>query len=109
MWLCHGLEHRARNTRELILLRFWQVCVVDKFWSQRSHTSEHADATEIRVLVEGWNEETCVGSRFAACMWMYTKAVLSDRQGPTQEELRRKTTGCRNSTSSCRKLKNLRH
>ena len=39
--------------------------------------------------VEGWNEEKWVGSKFSACMWLYTEAVLCDRRGPTQEELRR--------------------
>ena len=34
-------------------------------------------------------EETWVGSRFAACMWIYTKAVLGDGQENTQEYLRR--------------------
>ena len=31
-----------------------------------------------------------VGSRNAACMWIFTKAVLCDGRGPTQENLRRK-------------------
>ena len=39
---------------------------------------------------EGWNEEECVGSRLAPCMWIFTEAILYDGQGPTQENLLRK-------------------
>ena len=35
-------------------------------------------------------EEQWVGSNFAACMWIYTKAVLSDGQESTQECLKRR-------------------
>ena len=38
--------------------------------------------------VEGWIDEEWVGSNFAACMWLYTNAVLCDGQAPTQEDLR---------------------
>ena len=31
--------------------------------------------------VEGWNEEKWVGSKFAASVWIYTKAVLCDGCG----------------------------
>ena len=58
--------------------------------SRRAHTSKCAGTTEVCVQVEGWNEEKWVCSRFAACLWIDTKAVLCDGQGPPQEELRRK-------------------
>ena len=38
--------------------------------------------------IEGWEEEKLVGSSFAACMWIYTKAVLCDGQENTQDYLR---------------------
>ena len=42
--------------------------------------------------IQGWEEEETYGwgSRFAACMWIYTKAVLCDGQESTQEYLRRR-------------------
>ena len=49
--------------------------------------------------VEGWNEEKWVGTKFAACMWVYTEAVLCDGQGPTQEGLRRRLSTIRESVS----------
>ena len=39
--------------------------------------------------VEGWNEKEWAGSRFVACMWIYTNAVMCDGQEPTQEEMMR--------------------
>ena len=39
-------------------------------------------------MVKGWNEEKWVGSKFAACMWMYTKAVLFDGRGLPSQDLR---------------------
>ena len=35
-------------------------------------------------------EEKLLGSRFAACMWIYTEVVLSNGQEVTQEYLRRR-------------------
>ena len=40
--------------------------------------------------IEGWEEEQLVGSRFAACVWICTKAVLCDGQDSTQDYLRRR-------------------
>ena len=38
--------------------------------------------------IEGWEEEKkLVGSRFAACMWINTKAVICNGQENTQEYL----------------------
>ena len=37
--------------------------------------------------IEGWEEEDGVGSRFAACMWIHSKAVICDRHENTQEYL----------------------
>ena len=38
--------------------------------------------------VEGWNEGKWVGSKFAACMWIYTKALLRDGRGRPPHDLR---------------------
>ena len=33
----------------------------------------------------GWEDEETRGSKFAACMWIYTKGVLTSGQKPTPE------------------------
>ena len=38
--------------------------------------------------VEGWNEEQWVGSKFAARMWIYTKAVMCGGRGRPPQDLR---------------------
>ena len=38
--------------------------------------------------VEGWNEGKCVGSKFAASMWIYTKVVICDGRGRLPQHLR---------------------
>ena len=48
----------------------------------------YSSRTKDRVMdkVEGWNGEEWVGSKFAACMWIYTEAVLCDGRGrPPQD------------------------
>ena len=40
--------------------------------------------------VEGWNKEKWVGSKFAACMWTYTQAVLCDGHRRPPQDLRQK-------------------
>ena len=81
-----GLGHKAKNTREYVLLIFWQDCVADRLGcregnppntlappkSMFSHVMTGID------MVEEWNEERMVGSGSVACMWIYTKAVLCD-------------------------------
>ena len=37
---------------------------------------------------EEWNEEEWVGSKFAACMWIYTQAVLCDGHRRPPQDLR---------------------
>ena len=52
--------------------------------------------------IGGWEEEEeekKVGSRFAACMWIYTEAVLCDGQKSTQEYLRRRLLSSMRSVS----------
>ena len=96
-WPDPGLSHKARNTREHVLVRFWQHCVADRFGRREAippntlalSKSRFSYAMTVMDEVEGWNEEKWVRSRFVACMWNYTKAALCDGQGPTQENLRR--------------------
>ena len=95
-WPYHGLDHKAKKTREYVLQKFWQDYVPDKF-GRRDAIPPNALAVPKSVFcyamtvmdkVEGWNEEQWVGSNFAACTWLYTEVVLYDGQGPTPEDLR---------------------
>ena len=45
-------------------------------------------AMTVMDKVEGWNEEEWVGSNFAACMWIYTSAVLCYGRGRPPQDLR---------------------
>ena len=71
----------------------WQDYVPDKF-GRRDATPPNAlavpksvfsNAVTVMDKVEGWNEEEWAGSKFAACMWVYTMAVLSDGKGPRKK------------------------
>ena len=43
-------------------------------------------AMTVMDKISGWeDEEKWVGSKFAACMWIYTKRVLAGGQNPTPE------------------------
>ena len=45
--------------------------------------SMFSHAMTVMDKVVGWAEEEWVGSRLAACTWIYTKGVLCDGQRPT--------------------------
>ena len=47
-----------------------------------------SDAMTVMDKVGRWNEEKCVGSKCAASMWIYTKAVLCDGRGRPPQDLR---------------------
>ena len=95
-WPFHGLEHKAKKTRECVLQGFWQDHVSDKVERRDAippsalavPKSVFSCAMTVMDKVEGRNEEKWVGSKFAACLWVYTKAVLCDGRGPTPEDLR---------------------
>ena len=97
-WPDPELSHKARNTREFVLLTFCQDCVADRLGRREAippntvalPKSVFSYAMTVMDKVEGWEEEQWVGSRLAACMWTCTKAVLCDGRGPTHENLRRK-------------------
>ena len=64
-WPDPGLSHKARNTREDVLLRIWQDCGADRF-GRREAVPPNALALQKSVFVcamtvmdkvEGWNEE----------------------------------------------------
>ena len=79
-WHYHGMDQKAKRTRECVLQKFWQDCISDKN-GRRDNIPPNALAVPktafsyaITVIdkVEGWNEEKWVWSKFAACMWVNT-------------------------------------
>ena len=81
----------ARKTRTSVLNRYWQKHISDKNdmppcvkrpYSRRLHAAvpkaTFSFAMALMDKVGGWNEENWVGSNFAACMWIYSIAVLSN-------------------------------
>ena len=95
-WPYHGMDHEAKKKREYVLQKMWQDCVADKFGRRdeippnalAEPKSVFSYAMTVMVKVDGWNEEKWVGSKFAACMWIHTKAAQSAGQGRSPEGLR---------------------
>ena len=91
-WPHHGMSDYALRTRSSVLHRFWRDHISDKN-SRRGNIPPYARAPlvvpkatfsfamTVMDKVEGWNEEKCLGSKFASSMWIYTKAVLCDGCG----------------------------
>ena len=83
----------TKYTREYVLSELWQIFVEDSL-VRREALHTHMDAqsksvfyhamTVVDKIEEREEEETLVGSRFAACMWIYIEVVLSDGQEVTQ-------------------------
>ena len=79
-----GLSHKAKIAREYVLLRFWQDCVADRSGRREAilpntlalPKSVFSYAMTVLDKVEGWTEEKWIGSRLAACMWIYTNCVM---------------------------------
>ena len=77
-WTSAELSERAKFTRAFVLTQFGQSCVNDKFDLDNAiqTKAEFSCAMTVMDKIGGWEEEHCVGSRFAARMWTYTKAVI---------------------------------
>ena len=80
------MDHKAKRTREYVLQKFWQDYISDQN-GRRDNIPPNALAVPktafsfsmtVTDKVEGWSEEKWVGSKFAACMWIYTEAILCD-------------------------------
>ena len=72
----------------------------DKPYIHPRSKSVFSHAMTVMDKIEGWEEdEKWVGSRFAACMWIYTITMLCDGQGSTQEYLRRRLLSIMESVS----------
>ena len=97
-WHYHGMNSNAVRTRSSVLQRFWRDHISDKN-GRRGNTPPNALAAlaapkatfsfamTVMDKVGGWNEEEWV-SKFAASMWIYTKAVRCDGHGRPPKDLR---------------------
>ena len=101
IWRNHEWGKRGRHMREYVLNEFWQIFVDDRPVRREAiqHTHTHECTIENSVLLryevldkldECEEEEKWVGSRFKACTWIYTVAVLCDGQETTQEYSKRR-------------------
>ena len=64
--------------REYLFRQFWQSFVDDKCDLENAiqTKAEFSDAIAVMDKIGGWEEGNWARSRFAACMWIYTKAVI---------------------------------
>ena len=77
-----------------IAAKFWAIFMDDRpFYSDAlyKHANVQSEAVfscgmTVMDKIYGWiDEETWVGSKFAACVWIYTKGVLTEWRKPTPE------------------------
>ena len=80
------IVRRAKYTREYVVRQFKQSFVDDRFDLENpiQTKAEFSHAIAVMDKIGRREEEYWVGSRFAASMWMYTKAVVCNGQGPMQ-------------------------
>ena len=84
-WASFEYSPRTVQFREYALKKFWEIFVDDKLY--RNASFKHANVQPKAVFscamttmdeIYGWeDEEKRVGSKFAACMWIYTTEVLT--------------------------------
>ena len=97
-WPHQESSNRAKLSRDHELNEFWQIFVNDRpVRREATQTQTFAQsrsvfsyAMTVMDKIDGWEEEW-MGSRFAACMWIYTKAVLCGGQESAQERLLKAT------------------
>ena len=88
------MNHKAMRTRTSVLHKFSLDHISDKN-GRRGNIPPNALAVPKTTFsfamtvpdkVGRWNEEEWMGSKFAACVWIYTRAVLCDGRGrPPQD------------------------
>ena len=85
VWPNAESSERGKYTKEYVLRQSWKSFVDDKFDLENVIQKEAEFSCAIAVMdkIGGWEEETWVGSRFPASMWMYTKAVICNGQQAT--------------------------
>ena len=82
-WPNAELTARARFSREYVLKQFWQFFVDDGVDMDNAIQTKAEFSYAIAVMDK--IEESWAGSRFAASMWIYTKAVTCNGQDNMQE------------------------
>ena len=100
-WIQHELSPKAMQLRKYTLKDLLEIFVDDRPFGTDSTDREinveskavFSCAMTLMDKIRGWEDEECwVGSKFAACMWIYTKEALTRRQifDRVQEEYLRK-------------------
>ena len=86
IWPNAELSERATYTREYFLRQFWQSFVDDRFDLDNAiqTKAEFSCAVAVMDKIGRWEEENWVGSKFAACMWIFSKAVICNGQNNMQ-------------------------
>ena len=81
--------------REYILKEFWEIIVDDRpFGEDATYRHDNVQskavfsyAMRLMEKINGWEDEArWLGSKFAACMWIYTKEALTGGQTLNQEQ-----------------------
>ena len=98
-WERHNWSQEALGSRKFILNEFWHIFVHDSL-IPRNEVNTHANAQPTSVFsialtvmdtILGWEEERkWIGSFFAACTWIYSKAVLCNGRRPPEDETGRR-------------------
>ena len=86
-WTKHEWGPRTLPLREYVLREFWAICVDDRSLysdaiNKHANVQSKAVSSYAMTMMDkicGWiAEEKWMGSKFAACMWIYTKMVLTE-------------------------------
>ena len=89
------MNHNAMRTRTYVPQKIWRDHISDEEGRRDNipnalavpKTTTFFYAMTVMDKVEDWTEEKWVGSKFAACMWVYTEAVLCDGRGRPPQDL----------------------
>ena len=83
-------EHSTRTMqlREYTLKELWEIFVDDRrFGADAMCRQVNVQSKAVLDNIKGWeDEERWVGSKFPACMWIYTKEALTGGQILNQEQ-----------------------
>ena len=90
-WTENEISPRAMQVREYTLKEFWDIFVDDRPFGAEQffrHVNVQSKAVFSYAMIlmdkiNGWeDEEKWVGSKFATCMWIYTRRALTKEEIP---------------------------
>ena len=95
LWIEFEHSPRAMQLREYTLKEFWEIFVDDRpfgadaFYRQVNVQSKAVFSFSMTLMdkIRGWeDEERWEGSKFAACMWIFTREALTGGQILAREQ-----------------------